>query len=69
MQAIMEDTTPMEESPRMKSPEAINIKFFELARQARKRMDRELGEQSNDKTSSKDGDKPPFDDLFTKAFE
>lgn len=69
MQAIMEDTTPMEVYPRMKSPEAINVKFFELARQARERMDRELGEQSNDKTSSKDGDKPPFDDWFTKAFE
>ena len=69
MQAIMKDTTPMEVSPRIKSPEAINIKFFKLARQARERMDRELGEQSNNKTSSNDGDKPPFDDLFTKAFE
>ena len=69
MGAVLKDTSTMDVSARMKSMEAQKLTFAQIARQARERIDSDLGERSNKKTSSKDGDKPPFDDLFTKAFE
>jgi hypothetical protein len=75
MEAVLKGTSTMDESARMKSMEAPKPTFAQLARQAKERTDRDLGERSNQKTSSKDGDKPPLkpkepmslDDLLSGA--
>ena len=64
MQAVLSDTTPMEDSPRMKSAEAPKLTFAKLARKAQERTASDLSELSKSEPKKEDGDELPFDDLF-----
>ncbi len=64
MQAVLNDTTPMEESPRMKSAEAQKLTFAKLARKAQERTASDLSELSKGEPKKEDGDKLTLDDLL-----